>query len=293
MRNIAVSAVIPAFNEEGAVSAVVQGVRDVLSGCVQDFEVLVVDDGSSDGTGAAALKAGAVVLRNPANQGYGQSLETGIKAARHEWILMLDADGSYPPEEIPKLLDYAPDFDLVIGMRSGVHFWGSFFHAFLRWFYLRIASFVVGERVPDANSGLRLVRKSLVSQPEPVRCLGYSHSTTMTLSFLKAGRFVKFVPIEYRLRRGRSKVRPIRDMLRTMQIMTQILLAYNPLKLFMALAFFPAGLSLVLAAAFVYRGADIWAAMAGLAMLAALLCFLAGCVIDAIRMQRGRADESS
>ena len=293
MRDISVSAVIPAFNERRSVAAVAEGVREALSGRVKDFEVIVVDDGSTDETADAARSVKAVLVSHPVNRGYGQALQTGIGAARFDWVLTIDADGSYPPGEIHKLLEFAPTFDLVIGTRTGVHFWGSPHRALLRWIYLRIAGFIIGERVPDANSGLRLVRKSLASQEEgPVECRGYSHSTTMTLSFLSAGRLVKFTPVEYRAREGRSKVRPLRDILRTLQIMAQVLIAYNPLKLFAALA----AAFLAASAAFLWefhrRHGAPWLAAAAVSALSALLCFLTGCILDSIRMQGRRQREN-
>ena len=287
MKGLSVSAVIPAFNEGRAIAEVVSGVREALGRVAGEAEVLVVDDGSTDDTGEAAGRAGATVLRHPVNRGYGQALRTGVGAARHDWVLMIDADGSYPTSEIDRLFEGAPECDLVIGTRTGVHFWGSPMAAFLRGVYLGIAGFVVGEKVPDANSGLRLVRRGLAAQSGPVECLGFSYSTTMTLSFLKAGRFVKFIPIEFRARVGQSKVRKVRDILRTLQLMTQILIAYNPLKLFVALCASFAAAAAVMAGVFLCRGGWPWLAAAGLSAMAALECFLAGCLLDAIRM-RGR-----
>jgi len=289
MKDLSVTVVIPALNEKDAVGPVVRELADLLARSVKSHEVLVVDDGSTDGTADAARAAGATVVRHPVNRGYGQALETGIKTARHDWILMIDADGSYPPGEAAKLLERAPEFDLVIGERTGSHFWGSPTAALLRWTYLRIASFIVGERVPDANSGLRLVRKALAAEKGPVQCLGFSHSTTMTLSFLKAGRFVDFVPIEFRARVGKSHVRRVRDILRTLQLMTQVLIAYNPLKLFVTLAAPPAALGclfFLVAIILPRNGSPLLAWL--LCWLIALVCFCVGCILDAMRMHARR-----
>lgn len=276
---VAVSVIIPALNEREAIEKVVKGVSAALSGQTESFEIVVIDDGSSDGTGEAAQAAGARVIRHPVNRGYGNSLESGIAAAKNDWILMIDGDGSYPPAEIPKLLAFAPEFDLIIGKRTGVYFWGTPTQALMRKMYLRLASFVVGEKVPDANSGLRLVRRSLIMGCGPVRCLGYSHSTTMTLSLTQDGRFVKYVPIEFHARTGRSKVKLVRDILRTLQIMMQILIAYNPLKPFVTLA---AGLFVLSIACFAHD----WGLASAVLAIAGLQCFLAGCLLDALRMNR-------
>lgn len=285
MSALSVSVVVPAYNEAEAIGPVIEKLAEALVEKVPQFEIIVVDDGSLDDTAMAVRHARARVIRHPANGGYGRALVSGIEAAKHEWVLMIDADGSYPPSEILRLLDYAPDFDLVIGAREGTHFWGTPTKAFLRWVYLRLASFVVGARVPDANSGLRLVRKSLVDKQGLVRCLGYSFTTTMTLSFLMQGRFVKFLPIRFEARTGgHSKVKPVRDILRTLQLMTEVVIIYNPLKLFATLA---AALALPAAAALAAwcrTGLPVWALVASVAGFASLFAFGVGCVLDSLRM---------
>ncbi len=284
MKDLSVSAVIPAYNEKGAIADVVAGVRDALKRCAKTVEVIVVDDGSADGTGEAAKAAGATVIRHPVNRGYGQALRTGVNAAKGDFILMTDADGSYPVAEIDKLFDGAPDFDLVIGARTGVHFWGSAWSALLRWIYLAVAGFIVGESIPDANSGLRLVRRSMLMSMGPVECLGFSYSTTMTLSFLQAGRFVKYVPIQFDARVGRSKVRKLRDMLRTLHLMTEVLIVYNPLKLFVVMTAGFAALALLCFALAVLGFGGVWVVASAMMVLGALACFLFGCLLDALRM---------
>lgn len=285
MSALSVSVVVPAYNEAEAIGPVIEKLAEALVERVPQFEIIVVDDGSVDGTAEAVRHARARVVRHPANGGYGRALVSGIEAARHDWVLMIDADGSYPPSEILRLLDYAPDFDLVIGAREGTHFWGTPTKAFLRWVYLRLASFVVGARVPDANSGLRLVRKSLVDKQGLVRCLGYSFTTTMTLSFLMQGRFVKFMPIRFEARAGgHSKVKPVRDILRTLQLMTQVMIIYNPLKLFVTIALLLALKSLVLFGLAVNLGAPLLVLCSAVASFGALFAFTAGCVLDSMRM---------
>lgn len=282
MEPSAVSVVVPAFNEEGGISEVVLGLTRALAG--RDHEVLVVDDGSTDGTAAAAAAAGARVLSHPVNRGYGRALVTGLAAARHPWVMMIDGDGSYPPEEAAKLLAAAPGFDMVVGVRAGRLFWGAPHQALLRWIYLTLASFVVGETIPDANSGLRLCRKDSFERSMPFLCLGYSFSTTMTLSFLQSGGFVRWEPIRFAARTGRSKVKPIRDILRTLQIMTQVLVYYNPLKLCTtlaaAVAAAAAGTGFLLAS---WGGPALGALAATALVCTAILVFMAGCLLDAMR----------
>ena len=285
-KELKVSAILPAYNEEDGVADVLKELGAMLARRAAAHEIIVVDDGSTDGTAAIAEKNGAKVVRHPVNGGYGRALISGLKAAEHDWILMADADGTYPALEAEKLFAHA-DCDMVVGARRGRVFWGSPLQAFLRWVYLWMAGFVVGEALPDANSGLRLFKKSVFLKTMPFLCLGYSFSTTMTLSFYSSGRFVKHVPIDYLPRKGRSKVRPLRDILRTMQIMTQVILYYNPLKLAIGYA----GVLLAGAfAAFFYLGGSGRSAVAVLAFFwiagLAVIAFLFGCLLDSLRMHR-------
>lgn len=273
---VRVSVVVPCFNEELGVGGVIEGLRSAMTGAGlkdgEDFEIIVVDDGSEDASAAAAEKAGARVISHPCNRGYGRSLLTGFSAARFPWVLMIDGDGSYPPEAAAGLLPFAPRFDMIVGARRGVHFWGSPLQAFLRWIYLFLASFAAGEDIPDANSGLRLIRKEAFDNSMPILCYGYSLSTTMTLSFLNGGRFVKFLPIDYLVRTGSSKVRKVRDIPRTLQIMMQVMIYYNPLK-------FAVFLALLI-------GLISFCAFGPIGLAAALPVFFWGCVLDSIRLNR-------
>lgn len=278
-----ITAVIPAYNEENAVIPTINGLREALQASGLKFEIITVDDGSTDGTAAAAEAAGSKVIRHPKNRGYGRALISGIEAAAHEWILIIDADGSYPPAEAGKLLKYIPAYDLVIGARQGKLFWGSYAKAFMRWTYLSLARFVAGEPIPDANSGLRVFRKSALADI-PVLCFGYSFTTTMTLSFLSAGKFVRFEPTEFTDRVGSSKVKPVRDILRTLQIMTQVIIYYNPLKFAAVLALVPPAMMLaaLLLPPFLRPA---WITLF-LGVSAGLIIFLLGCTIESIRLRR-------
>lgn len=292
--DVAVSIVIPAFNEELGIEAVVKDLSSAFKNigleAPGNLEIIVVDDGSADGTAALAEKSGARVVRQPINRGYGRALLTGIDRAKFDWILIIDADGSYSADDAAKLVCDAPQFDMVIGARQGSLFWGSPLKAFLRWIYLFLASFIAGEKIPDANSGLRLIRKSALGQSMPILCYGFSLTTTMTLSFLSSGRFVKFVPVAYLNRKGSSKVRGLRDIPRTLQIMTQVILFYNPLKFFVVLAALPLALGVGFGACAYLGGRPVWTpvALSCLCFLSSLFVFIAGCLLEGSRIQKSR-----
>jgi glycosyltransferase involved in cell wall biosynthesis len=234
-----VSVLIPAYNEEDAIVNTIRDLEKVLVRSGWGYEIIVVDDASTDKTAEMARTTAARVISHPKNIGYGGALRTGIDNASYEWVATIDADCSYPAEELLKLLPFTETHDMVVGARQGKHYWGTFLKYPARILFLALAQFVVGKKIPDVNSGLRMMRKSIVVEMLPRLCRGFSFSTTLTLSFLSSFRFVHFVPIVYSSRVGSSKVRYIRDTLRTLQLMLETIVYYNPLKAGVLLMMFP------------------------------------------------------
>jgi polyisoprenyl-phosphate glycosyltransferase len=236
MSGSGVSFVIPAYNEEAAIPVVLQSLQHVAKEQGLQAEYIVVDDGSTDQTAAVAASHGARVISIAMNVGYGTALKRGIEAAAHSRIVITDADGSYPMEYVPELLRRLERFDLVIGRRTGTLYYRSLLTYPFRLAYLLLVWFVVGRRVPDPNSGFRAFRREAVQEFLPVMCAGFSFSTSMTTLFLLSSRTVDYVPIPYHRRIGKSKIRFVRDMLRTGQVLCSVILLYNPIKLFVLLA---------------------------------------------------------
>jgi glycosyltransferase involved in cell wall biosynthesis len=230
-----ISIVVPAFNEEPAIARTLADIRQAMSGTTA--EVIVVDDGSTDGTGRIAAAAGAKVVRHPENIGYGRSLKDGISAADHDVVAIIDADGTYLASDIPRLLaEFERGFDMVVGARSGGYYRESWVKAPLRRVLTRLVEFTVGRAVPDVNSGLRVFRRSTLLPYFPQLCNTFSFTTSMTLAYMLTGRFVQHVPIGYGARLGPTKVRLFRDSLRTLQYIVQGIVYYNPVKMFLLLA---------------------------------------------------------
>lgn len=230
----AVSVVIPAYNEAAHVAEQVRAVDRVMQQTGWTYEILVVDDGSRDGTAEQAAATGVTVLRRARNQGYGAALKLGIRRARHPWILITDADGTYPPSAIPALLEAADGNAMVVGARTGetvrIPLVRRPAKAFLRW----LASYLAEQELPDINSGLRLMRADLVRRYEHLLPAGFSFTTTITLAAACNGHAVAYVPIDYHARLGESKIRP-RHAYDFMVLILRTIVYFNPLRVFFPL----------------------------------------------------------
>jgi glycosyltransferase involved in cell wall biosynthesis len=224
----AVSVVLPAFNEAPIVGQVVSA----LLKAAPWREILVIDDGSSDGTGAAAEAAGARVIRHPYNKGNGAAVKSGIRAASGEFVLIVDADGQHQAADALRIIEKLGEYDLVVGARSSTAQAGSvrrIGNTALNW----LASYLTDRPIPDLTSGLRGARRSVLREFLPLIPNGFSTPTTTTLASLKAGYNVTFVPIEARARTGTSKIRVARDGAKFILIIVRVITIFSPLRIFL------------------------------------------------------------
>lgn len=282
----AVSVVIPAFNEGAHVAAQVEAVRGVLERSGWVHEIIVVDDGSADQTATEAESTGARVLRRHRNRGYGAALRLGISRARYDWILITDADGTYPVDEIPGLLARADENEMVVGARLGATVKIPLVRRPAKWFLNRLASYLAGQRLPDINSGLRLMRKSLVERYEFLLPDGFSFTTTITLASACNGHAVEYVPINYLARLGESKIRPRHAYDFTILIL-RIIVFFNPLKVFIPLGVLLALFGLAKTIYDITR--DNLSESAVLGLVGALLVWSVGLLADQnVRLSRQR-----
>jgi glycosyltransferase involved in cell wall biosynthesis len=227
-----VSIVMPAHNEEEGIASTVRELREVMDGSGRDYELLVVDDGSTDDTARLAQESGAAVISLPRNVGYGGALKAGIGRVRYETVVIIDADGTYPPQFIEGLLDFSPEFEMVVGARTGDDVHIPRIRRLPKWFLARLAGYLAGERIPDLNSGLRVVRRSLVQRFEHLLPSGFSFTTTLTLAALSTDTPVHYHPIDYRPRIGASKIRPFHTFDFLLLILRTVVF-FNPLKVFL------------------------------------------------------------
>lgn len=230
----AVSVIIPAYEEAEHVADQVQAVEQQMASSGWEYEIIVIDDGSTDPTADKAAETGARVLRRPRNRGYGAALKLGIRSARYDWILITDADGTYPVESIPGLLEVSAANEMVVGARIGKVVKVPLVRRPAKWFLRRLASYLAGRRLPDLNSGLRLMRKQLVMRYEHLLPDGFSFTTTITLASACNGHAIEYVPINYHARLGQSKIRP-RHAYDFLLLILRTIVFFNPLKVFIPL----------------------------------------------------------
>lgn len=244
---VPVSIVMPAYNEEAGIGLQIAALQAVMAGGEHPYELIVVDDGSTDGTAAAARGPGVRLLQFPENRGYGAALKVGIAAARYDCVVIIDADGTYPAEAIPAMLALAPAYDMVVGARVGREVHIPWARRPAKWFLGRLASYLAGRRIPDLNSGLRILRKPLVQRYEHLLSSGFSFTTTSTLAHLCNHHSVHYFAIDYRPRVGSSKIRPAHAP-RFLLLILRAMLYYAPLRVFlpMGAALFLPGLARLL-----------------------------------------------
>ena len=230
-----VSVVIPDYNEARGVGDTVRRVREAFENSPHSCEIIVVDDGSQDDSADEARHAGALVLQHPHNLGYGNSLLTGIRHARCPVVAITDADGTYPVQELPGMVSELEErgLDMLVGARRGKQYQGSFLKRMARFCFKFLAEFTCGRKIPDINSGLRVMRRDMVLDFAGGLCGGFSFTTSITIVAMQNNCFVAYRPIDYDRRIGKSHVRYFRDTLRTAQILISTILLFNPIKLFL------------------------------------------------------------
>jgi glycosyltransferase involved in cell wall biosynthesis len=272
-----VSIVIPVRNEAVPLAALLPEVRRQ----VPEAEIIVVNDGSSDGTAAVAAAAGVRVLSHPYPMGNGAAIKTGARAASGKIIVFMDGDGQHRAEDIPRLLEkLEAGYDMAVGARvrdshAGVH------RAVANDIFSRFASWMVMQCIDDLTSGFRAVRADKFRQFLYLLPNGFSYPTTITISFFRAGYGVAYVPIRALPRHGKSHIRPLRDGVRFLLIIIKIGTLFSPLKLFLPVSggFFLTGITYY---AYTYFTSGRFTNMSALLFISAILTFLIGIVSEQI-----------
>lgn len=273
-----ISIVIPAKNEAGGLAQVLPALRALY----EHAELIVVDDGSQDGTASIAGQYADKVVLHPYSKGNGAAIKSGTRAATREYLLFMDGDGQHRPEDIERLLTpfIREELDMVVGSRSvegqaGAH------RAMANGFYNRLASWMVGHRIGDLTSGFRIVRAEKFRKFLYLLPNGFSYPTTSTMCFFRAGYSVAYVPIVAPKRIGRSHIRLLRDGARFVLIIFKIGTLYSPLKLFLPISFgfFATALSYY---AYTFVTLHRFTNMSALLFVTSVLVFLIGLVSEQI-----------
>ena len=229
-----ISIIVPIYNEQYSVENTLSRIKKVMKG--RKYESIDVNDCSTDRSSEIfQWIKGIKVVNHMRNKGYGAILKSGIREASGDWIMITDADGTYPIEEMPKLCDLSSKYDMVIGARrmSG-HV--PFLRRPAKWVLKKLASFVAGYRIPDLNSGLRIFRKDACMKFWHLYPAGFSFTSTITVGFLTHDYDVKFIPIDYFTRKGKSKIHPINDFIGFNKLILKLALFFRPLKIFIPLS---------------------------------------------------------
>ena len=275
-----VTIIIPAYNEEEGITTVITQ----LKGLGENYEILVVDDGSTDNTYKLASETGVKVIRHPYNKGYGAALKTGIRNAEADIALFMDADGQHKPSDIEKLMQHIGEYDMVVGARTK-----KSKISLLRRPGKKIlgitANYLAGMKIPDLNSGFRAIKKSVALEFMRILPNTFSFSTTITLALINSGYSVKYVPIEAPERVGTSKIKPFRDGFRFIMLIIRTVILFNPLKVFLPVSafLFVVGFFELIREIIVYF--DVWTTPV-LLILSSILIFFFGILADQVSSLR-------
>ena len=276
-----ISVVLPVFNEAQNLGRLLDRLQSLE---LPDSEVIVVDDGSTDGSGEIAEKRRVRLVRHPYNIGNGAAIKSGIRAARGRLLVLMDGDGQHQPEEIPALLAEAHRYDMVVGARGK----GSRlrFHRYVaNLIYNALASYVTRFKVEDLTSGFRVIAREDAMRFIDLLPNTFSYPSTLTLAFLRSGLTIKYVPIKTLYRSGQSKISLITDGIRFLLIITRITTLFSPFRVFLPVSvfFFTAGIGNYL---YTYITQNRFTNMTVFLLTTAVIVFMLGLVSEQIALLR-------
>lgn len=236
-----ISVVVPVYNEEQGVLETVIGMLKEMKRLNIKHEIICVDDGSSDKSydilsNLSKKETNLKIMKHPYNMGYGATLKTGIKNSQYNWILIIDADGSYPVKELSELLRHLPTYDVVIGARIKKSAKIPFVRKFPKWLLNKFASYLAGRPIPDLNSGFRIFKKDIALKYWHFFPPGFSFTSTLTMAAFAELYKVKFVPISYEKRIGKSSIKPLQDTVKFFTLVLTLTAYFNPMKVFLPLS---------------------------------------------------------
>ena len=234
--NVGASIIVPFYNEKKGIKQTIQHLTDTMNLSGYEYEIILVDDGSTDGSAEEIVGMPVQLLCHERNYGYGAALKTGVANASYQTVVITDADGTYPIEQIPHLIEEMQHYDMVVGARVGKNVHVPWLRRPAKWVIRQLASYLSGKSIPDLNSGLRAMRRSVVEKFLPLLPDGFSFTSTITLAMLTNNYRVRYVPIDYHQRSGKSKIRPIYETINFIQLIVRTITYFQPLKVFLPIS---------------------------------------------------------
>lgn len=232
-----ISVLVPIFNEEQGIENVLMEIKQVLSRLNYNFEIIAIDDGSTDSSLEIITKIeGIRIYKHVRNIGYGAAIKTGLRKSTGKNIVIIDADGTYPVDIIPELLKEVKEYAMVVGARPMGSKNIPKFRKPMKWIIGKLANYLTQTKIPDLNSGLRVFQKDIAMKFFQMYPKGFSFTTTITLAMHSNGFDVKYIPITYGQRIGKSKISPIKDTINFLQLIYRTILYFNPLRVFIPLS---------------------------------------------------------
>lgn len=282
------SIVIPTYNEEQSIGEVLESTIQAMGQSDVTHEIIVVDDGSEDGTAETARRKGVKLIQHPLNKGYGAALKTGIRHASYNIIVTIDADGTYCSQDIPRLLTEMTRSDMVVGARVGKEVKVPALRRPAKWLLTQLANYLTGARIPDLNSGLRAFRKEVAMEFFRILPSGFSFTATITLTMLSNDYIVTYIPISYHERVGQSKIKPFHDTANFLQLIVRTAMYFAPLKVFLPISLALFVISIIVAIYSVLVLRKIMDVTVVVTMLAALQIAITGLLADLIDKRNPR-----
>lgn len=282
------SVIVPVYNEEKAIGDFLDRLLEVVK--EKPVEVIVVDDGSTDDSSVNLsiyrTEEGVKVVTHAKNLGYGAAIKSGLRQAQAEKVLLIDADGSYPPEKIPLLFDRSESSEMVVAARSSDFGVEAVSRRILKWLIVRLVRWLSGFEIKDLNSGMRLFSKSVALKYLSILPDGFSFTSTLTLSFLSDGYFVDYIDIDYQPRKGESKFR-LYELNSLALLLLRTLIYFNPLKFFAPLSLLLILLAAVVSSVSIFVLRKFMDVTASVLLVSAVQVFILGLLADLIlRLKR-------
>ena len=280
-----VSIIIPVYNESKVIGELISEIKSELIEIDTEYEIIVVDDGSDDNSKFVAESAGAKVISHAYNIGNGAAVKTGIRNAVGQTIVLMDGDGQHKPKDINRLLEFIPQYDMVVGARID-NKTGSIHRNLANWIYNKFSSYISNFKIYDLTSGFRAIKREILSELLYLLPNTFSYPTTITMSVIKSGFSVKYVPIQVKKRVGKSKIKLINDGFRFLLIIFKIGTLFSPLRIFIPFStlFFTAGFSHFIYKVF-YLGGK-YTSFTILLFIIAIMIFLLGLISEQISQMR-------